>query len=175
LRTRQPSFAGRHTRRLGEGVVVGQPGAEQKIEENRQAYVEGIVASPAFVLRFPVTQSAAEYVDALYASAGVTPVAIERQAAIDAFGAGGSAGRAAAFRRVAESRSVIAAEFNAAFVLLQYHGYLRRNPVDAPDADDSGYQFWLGKLNEHDGNFIAAEMVKSFLVSGEYRGRFGAP
>jgi hypothetical protein len=56
---------------------------------------------------------------------------------------------------------------------LQYHGYLRRNPTDAPDADDTGYQFWRGKLNNHGGNFVSAEMVKSFLISGEYRSRFG--
>jgi hypothetical protein len=30
----------------------------------------------------------------------------------------------------------------------------------------------LGKLDGFNGNFGDAEMVKSFLVSGEYRGRF---
>jgi hypothetical protein len=38
-----------------------------------------------------------------------------------------------------------------------------------------GYNFWLQKLNEFNGDFRRAEMVKSFLVSGEYRARFGAP
>jgi hypothetical protein len=95
------------------------------------------------------------------------------QDAVAAFGAGGTAGRAAALRRVADSASVSNAEFNAAFVLMQYHGYLRRNPTDAPDVDDSGYQFWLAKLNQFNGNFISAEMVKAFINSGEYRSRFG--
>ncbi len=45
--------------------------------------------------------------------------------------------------------------------------YLRRNP------DDEGFQFWLKKLNEHGGDFRAAEMVKSFIVSEEYKRRFG--
>jgi hypothetical protein len=31
----------------------------------------------------------------------------------------------------------------------------------------------LEKLNEFDGNFVKADMVKSFIVSGEYRQRFG--
>ena len=66
-----------------------------------------------------------------------------------------------------------AAEFNPAFVLLQYYGYLRRNPTDAPDVDDSGYQFWLTKLNTFGGNFEQADMVKAFLNSPEYRQRFG--
>ena len=79
----------------------------------------------------------------------------------------------AALRKVAESASVTNAEFNAAFVLMQYHGYLRRNPTDSPDADDAGYQFSLSKLNHFDGNFINAEMVKAFITSIEYRSRFG--
>jgi len=61
------------------------------------------------------------------------------------------------------------------FVLAEYYGYLRRNPTDAPDFNDAGYQFWLNKLNQFNGNYLAAEMVKSFLLSAEYRGRFGTP
>jgi hypothetical protein len=56
--------------------------------------------------------------------------------------------------------------------LIQYFGYLRRDPNTGPDTDFSGYNFWLQKLNTFNGNFGNAEMVKSFLVSGEYRGRF---
>jgi len=58
-------------------------------------------------------------------------------------------------------------------VLMQYFGYLRRNPNDLPDADFSGYNFWLNKLDSFGGNFVNADMVKAFLVSGEYRQRFG--
>ena len=59
-------------------------------------------------------------------------------------------------------------EFNAAFVLMEYFGYLQRDP-DAP-----GYQHWLDKLNIY-GNYIDAEMVRSFIASPEYRARFGQP
>jgi len=51
--------------------------------------------------------------------------------------------------------------------------YLRRNPNEAPDEDFSGYTFWLDKLNVFNGNYIAAEMVKAFISSDEYRHRFG--
>ena len=61
----------------------------------------------------------------------------------------------------------------AAFVQMQYFGYLRRNPNDAPAVDFSGYNFWLNKLNQFNGNFVAAEMVKAFITSAEYRHRFG--
>jgi hypothetical protein len=74
---------------------------------------------------------------------------------------------------VAEDQTLRDVEFNKAFVLMQYFGYLRRNPNEFPDTNFDGYFFWLNKLNQFNGNFVNAEMVKSFLVSGEYRQRFG--
>jgi hypothetical protein len=56
---------------------------------------------------------------------------------------------------------------------MQYFGYLQRDPDAAPDSDFVGYNFWLGKLNQFNGNYIAAEMVKAFLGADEYRHRFG--
>jgi hypothetical protein len=81
--------------------------------------------------------------------------------------------RAQVLRAVAEDPNLNSADFNRAFVLMQYFGYLRRNPNDAPDSDYTGFDFWLGKLNQFNGNYINAEMVKAFIVSGEYRQRFG--
>lgn len=163
----------RDARQVGKDVVIGQPGAEAQLEANKQAYATQIVTSAAFVTRFPITLTADQYVDALFLSAMVAPTASERSDAITAFGAGGTSGRVAAFRSVTVSASLTNAEFNPAFVLLQYYGYLRRNPTDAPDGNDVGYQFWLTKLNMFGGNFINAEMVKAFILSGEYRDRFG--
>jgi len=74
---------------------------------------------------------------------------------------------------VVDSNSFRTADFNQAFVLAEYFGYLRRNPTDAPDFSDAGFQFWLGKLNAANGDFVASEMVRSFLLSSEYRQRFG--
>ena len=78
-------------------------------------------------------------------------------------------------RRIAENATLRQQELNKAFVLMQYFGYLRRNPYDPPESglDYGGFNFWLGKLNQFNGNYITADMVLSFLVSGEYRGRFG--
>jgi hypothetical protein len=77
-------------------------------------------------------------------------------------------------RAVAEDGDLTRAEFNKAFVLMQYFGYLRRDPSGAPDNDFTGYNFWCGKLNEFNGNFVQGEMVKAFLSSDEYRKRFGS-
>jgi hypothetical protein len=75
--------------------------------------------------------------------------------------------RAQALRLVAESEALKRNEFNRAFVALEYFGYLRRDP------DVSGYNFWLTKLNQFNGDYVAAEMVKAFISSSEYRQRFG--
>ena len=56
---------------------------------------------------------------------------------------------------------------------MQYFGYLRRNPDEGPNTDFSGYDFWLSKLNQFNGDFVQAELVKAFISSIEYRQRFG--
>src|SRR5438876_11478033 len=100
-----------------------------------------------------------------------------RTTAIGLFGtvmdASNTTARAQAVRQVAENQNLYNAEFNRAFVLMQYFGYLRRNANDLPDIDYSGYDFWLTKLNQFNGNFVNAEMVKAFITSLEYRQRFG--
>ena len=76
-------------------------------------------------------------------------------------------------RRVAENAEFSRRELNRAFVLSQYFGYLRRNPNEGADTDFAGYRFWLAKLEEFGGDYVAAEMVRAFLSSAEYRQRFG--
>jgi hypothetical protein len=160
---------------IGEGVIIGQAGADAKLEANKQAYALAVVNSSAFTTRYAVATTADSFVDALFNSAGVVPTTAERTAAVNAYNAQGTVAlaRAAALRSVTDSNSVRTAEFRAAFVLMEYFGYLRRNPTDAPDGNDSGYQFWLNKLNTFNGDYQGAQMVKSFITSVEYRTRFG--
>jgi hypothetical protein len=165
----------RDARQVGEGVVIGQPGAAAQLDQNKTAYALQVVTSTPFIQNNS-TSNAGDYVDALFTRAlkfNGSPTTQERQAAIDAFGIGDSAGRAAALRAVVDSNSVRQKQLNSAFVLMEYFGYLRRNPTDAPDADNSGYQFWLNKLNDFNGDFRAAEMVRAFINAIEYRQRFG--
>jgi hypothetical protein len=75
--------------------------------------------------------------------------------------------RAQVLRMVAEAEELQNREMNAAFVTMEYFGYLRRDP------DTAGFNFWLNKLNAFGGNFNNAEMVKAFIGSSEYRQRFG--
>ena len=168
------------TQQLALGVMVGIGNWEAVLENNKQAFAAKFVSRPRFITAHPLTQSPADFVDALYANAGVTPSASDRTSVIAEFGPGATttgdiAARARVVRRVAENAALKQQELNKAFVLMQYFGYLRRNPYDPPEPtlDYGGFNFWLGKLNQFNGNFVKADMVKAFLVSGEYRQRFG--
>jgi hypothetical protein len=161
------------SRAIGEGVIVGQDGWQQVLEANKQSFALAFVQRQRFTGAYASGMTAAQFVDALFLNARVTPTAAERDAAVAAFGSGGVAGRAAALRAVAQSATFDAAERNRAFVLMQFFGYLQRDPDAAPDPDHTGYQFWLDKLEQFGGNFVNAEMVKAFITSDEYRKRFG--
>ena len=165
------------TQRIGRGVIVLQPGWEQALENNKQAYAVEFVQTARFVSAFPTSMTPAAFVDKLNQNAGMVLSAGERTTAINLFGNAADTtnvtARAQALRQVAEDQDLFNAEFNRAFVLTQYIGYLRRNPNDTPDSDYTGYDFWLSKLNQFNGNYIAAEMVKAFISSDEYRHRFG--
>ncbi len=176
----------RDQRRVTDGVIVGSAGWETLLAANRQAYLEEFVSRPEFTSVFPPGTAAGVYVDTLFANEGVTPTASERVAAINAYGNGSTLGRAGALRSVVDSDSVFDKQYNPAFVLMQYFGYLRRDADDLPDNNFGGYFFWLDKMNQFTlpGENVRdetvalrrvkrAEMVRSFLISNEYRLRFG--
>jgi len=165
----------RDTQKIGKGVVVNAPGADALLEANKVAYMLAFVQRPDFVSAFPPGMSPSDFVMQLNTRAGGVLSPAEQTNLINMF-AGSTADlnkRAQVLRAVAEDTDLRNAEFNKAFVLMQYFGYLRRNPNEAPDTNFDGFNFWLGKLNTFNGNFINAEMVKAFLISGEYRQRFG--
>lgn len=152
--------------------MVGAQGWEQQLENNKNAFASEFVARSRFATAFPQAMTSEQFVDALNANAGGVLSQSERNQLVSEL-ASGARTRAQVLRAVAEDDDLARAEFNKAFVLMQYFGYLRRNPPDAPDATFAGYDFWLNKLNQFNGNFIQAEMVKAFISSGEYRQRFG--
>ena len=149
------------------------------MENNKQNFVAEFVQRPRFTSAYPASLTPTEFVDKLFANAGITPSTEDRAAALNEFGSvitpSDASARARALRRVAENSTLAQQEFNRAFVLMQYFGYLRRNPNDPPEQmlDFQGYNFWLNKLNTFNGNFIEAEMVKAFISSTEYKHRFG--
>jgi hypothetical protein len=179
----------RDTQEIGRGVVVGTAGWEAVLEANRQEFARRWVQRADFLAEFPMGMVADDYINKLAANSGVTLTPDEFVVAFEGYSQTVN-GRANALRRVLESRSVYNAQFNMGFVLSQYIGYLRRNPNDAPEPglNYNGFDFWLAKLNsfslpgenvQNEQTALArvkrAEMVRAFILSTEYRGRFGQP
>jgi alpha-tubulin suppressor-like RCC1 family protein len=157
---------------VGQGVIVGQPGWELKLAQNTQLFYESFVTRAKFRTAFPpFAMSGADFVDKLNTNAGSPLSQAERNTLIAGY-QNNDASRVQVLRAIVEHPNFVNAEYNRAFVLMQYFGYLQRNPFDAPDSDYGGYEFWLNKLNQFNGNFVNAEMVKAFIISTEYRNRF---
>ncbi len=163
----------RDTQQIGRGFQFGAPGSEALLEANKVAYMLAFVQRADFLGAFPNTMTAAEFVDKLNLNAGGVLSLAERTDLINGMSSPANvAQRAAVLRAVAEDSDLKNTESNKAFVLMEYFGYLRRNPNNAPDPDFRGFDFWLAKLNQFNGNFVNAEMVKAFITSIEYRQRF---
>jgi hypothetical protein len=175
------------TQEIGRGVVIGQPGADAQLEANKQKFFLDFVQRPKFrnAAAFPTSMTALQFIDKLIANtydprasvSGSSLTTAERNSLIALLSNNPSSPtlRAQVLRSVSENGLYHSRQSNKAFVLMQYFGYLRRNPNDPPELmlDFTGYNFWLGKLNQFNGNFVNAEMVKAFIVSGEYQQRFG--
>jgi len=75
--------------------------------------------------------------------------------------------RALVLSDIAANASFNQAQYNKAFVLVEYFGYLQRNP------DQGGYDFWLNVISNREvGNYRG--MVCAFITSTEYQQRFSS-
>jgi glucose/arabinose dehydrogenase len=135
------------------------------LEQGKLALANAFVLRPEFSVRYPNMMTASEFVDAILSNvqqgAGVTFTATERQNFINDISTGG---RGLMLKNLADNTAFTNAVFNRAFVLMQYFGYLRRDP------DQGGYEFWLSVLNASSQNFEG--MVCAFITSPEYQKRF---
>lgn len=180
---RQPGLAEftADARTVAAGIVVGDRLDFARIEINKQAFADAWVNRADFRSAYdPLSNQA--YVDRLFTVTGATAVSNADRQALVAGLINGTETRASVLRKIVDGtrqvregepefttaygREFYQRQYNPAFVLMQYFGYLRRDP------DESGYQFWLAKLNLY-GNFVDAEMVRAFIVSEEYRSRYG--
>ena len=112
-------------------------------------------------LRRSTARSATQpYVDALINTAAVNLA--NRQALVDGLNAG-TLTRAQVLRQIAESGEVYQKYYNQAFVVMEYFGYLRRDP-------DALYLNWIQVLDANPAD--SRHMVNGFVNSTEYRNRF---
>jgi len=145
-------------------VVVLQGDWQNELQIRKVVFIDSWIQRPAFRNAYD-TLSDGTFVDTLIGNTGVPYSTAERNALANGL-IGGTLTRAQVVRQIVDDGRFNAAKFSEQFVLMEYFGYLRRNP------DEAGYQFWLKKLNDFHGNFEQAEMVKAFLISIEYRQRF---
>ena len=170
----------RDVRQVANGIIQNNQLAASIVEANKKRFAEEFTQRAEFrSLYDPLSNF--DYVERLFQTTGINVSAAEKQALVDGLN-NQTETRASVLQKVVDGAVVIAEgnqqftttygkafydkEFNAAFVLMEYFGYLRRDP------DPAGYQNWLDKLNTY-GNYIDAEMVRSFIISPEYRARFG--
>ncbi|PYS83281.1 MAG: hypothetical protein DMF70_06900, partial [Acidobacteria bacterium] len=140
------------------GRVSGFLDATQ-LEAAKAQFANDFTARAAFVNQYG-TLSNAQYVDALAQTAGVT--LSNRQTLVDSLSAG-TLTRAQALRQIAESGEVYAKYYNQAFVVMEYFGYLRRDP-------DILYLNWIDVLDANPAD--SRRMVEGFVDATEYRNRF---
>ncbi|MFL6335173.1 MAG: M64 family metallopeptidase [Pyrinomonadaceae bacterium] len=165
-------------RAISNGVVVNVGDWRAQLEANKNAYVLAFVKRADFKAVYPDSMNS-DFIAKLNINAGAVLDEFENEQLHNIFVnvPDQDEARAAVLRKFAEDSTLHQREFNKAFVLMQYFGYLQRNPDDAPEQrlNFDGYNFWLGKLNEFGGDYRRAEMVKAFINSTEYRQRFGTP
>jgi hypothetical protein len=137
---------------------------DQEKEAAKVAFINEFMSRPGFRNKYDPQTTAAGYVDTLLSAAGL-PNHPSRTRWIDGLN-NGTLTRAGVLRELAESKEVFDKYYTEAFVVMQYFGYLRRNP-------DSLYLNWIKTMNDTGGNYRI--MVNGFLNSQEYRSRFGKP
>jgi hypothetical protein len=156
----RPEYAGFVSDRAG---VVG----DADLNAGKLAFANDFVLRSGFLTRYPLTLTPGPFVDAILANlqsgAGVSFNERER---LQFIGTVTAEGRGAFMRDLADNPAFKNAVFNRAFVLMQYFGYLRRDP------DQAGYDFWLNVINGQPQNIRG--MVCAFVTSAEYQTRFSS-
>jgi hypothetical protein len=132
-----------------------------QLEAAKVAFIADFIARPAFVARYGSLTNT-QYVDTLLGTAQVTVSASARQGWIDGLN-NSSLTRAVVLRQIVETPEVYNKYYNPAFAIMEYFGYLRRDP-------DSAYLVWVQVLN---GSNDYRGMIVGFVNSLEYRRRFG--
>jgi hypothetical protein len=142
------------------------------LDSARDALTDGFVERAEFTRKYVAAATAESFVDALLQTmrqSSGADLSARKADLIALYKTGKSMreSRSLVVREAIDEPSFRQAEYNRSFVLMQYFGYLKREPEAA------GYDFWLNVLNDKDpGNYRG--MVCSFLTSAEYQLRFSS-
>lgn len=167
---------------VARGIVVNNKLAPEVINANKRVFVDQFVNKAEFKALYDALNNQL-FVDKLVTTTGIVLSDSERSALVNGLNSGTETRSSVVFKVVDGTQTLTDGalvfqttygkaffdqELDAAFVFMEYVGYLRRNP------DQAGYDFWLAKLKGY-GNWMDAEMVRAFILSPEYRQRFSPP
>jgi hypothetical protein len=144
----------------------------ESLEASRAAFAGQFVQRGEFMQKYSQATSAESFVDDLLMNirqASGADLTGQRGALIAKYQSASemNESRALVVREAIDNGAFQSAEYNKAFVTMEYFGYLRR------DAEEGGYRFWLNVLeNKEPGNYRG--MVCSFITSAEYQERFSS-
>jgi len=125
---------------------------DAQLEASKVAFINDFMSRPEFKQKYDALSDSA-FKAALVQMAGVDPgISFPN----------GSTTRAQFLRQFVESTTVYNKFYNTAFVVMQYFGYLRRDP-------DILYLDWI-KTMDKTGDYRT--MINGFMNSAEYRNRF---
>jgi hypothetical protein len=161
---RRPDFAEFSAER--RQISVGS-----ELSSTKQELAVAFVERSEFSQKYPSRMNAEQFTDAVLSSVwqhSEVDLSADRGSLIKLYD-GTPAGRATIVRRMVENTAFRRVEYNREFVLMQYFGYLRRDP------DAGGYEFWINMLKKklpYDSTGYRAT-VCAFTTSAEYQLRFG--
>ena len=156
--------------RLGAGLNRGSSLREAQLHRNRSELLVNWTTSQEFTQLYQGKMNA-EFVDLLLRNADLSWSSGKRNQLLQSL-ASQPDSRQAALLSVVDDREFFAREYNNAYVLVHFFGYLRRNPDDAPDFDLKGFTFWRDRLNSW-GDYRTISLA--FMESDEYRKLQPAP
>jgi hypothetical protein len=142
--------------------LVGGP----QLAASTLSFANRFTSRPGFKAAYPDAMTSSEFVNKLFDTAQLMNNPNERQQAITDL-TNGTRTRTQILLDVIEISEFKEREFNSAFVLMEYFGYLRRDP------DQAGFDFWLNVLNNREPNNYRG-MVCSFITSQEFQQRFSS-
>jgi len=144
----------------------------QNLDSSKAAFAAAFTQRAEFVEKYQTATTAESFTDALLRTiqhdAGID-LSSRREALIQEYHAYSdlNQSRSAVLREIADNEAFKATVFNHSFVLMQYFGYLRRDP------EPEGLAFWYDVLNNTaPGDYRG--IACGFITSAEYQRRFSS-